>query len=85
MTWQVRCCSLKDENTCAYMAFKEFYEFKRVGHENFSEFIVKYEHLYHKLTQYTMDLPEGVQAFLLLNDANMTEENEKLARTTAGI
>ena len=31
-----------------------------------------------------MDLPEGVQAFFLLNAANMTEENEKLARTTAG-
>ena len=33
---------------------------------------------------YKMDLPEGVQAFFLLNAANMTEENEKLARTTAG-
>ena len=74
---------LKDENTCAYVAFKEFYEFKRASGENFSEFIVKYEHLYHKLTQYKMDLPKGVQAFLLLNAANMTEENEKLARTTA--
>ena len=31
-----------------------------------------------------MDLPEGVQAFFLLHAANMTEENEKLARTTAG-
>ena len=75
---------LKDENTRAYVAFKEFYEFKRASGENFSEFIVKYEHLYHKLTQYKMDLPEGVQAFFLLNAANMTEENEKLARTTAG-
>ena len=75
---------LKDENTRAYAAFKEFYEFKRASGENFSEFIIKYEHLYHKLTQYKMDLPEGVQAFFLLNAANMTEENEKLARTTAG-
>ena len=31
-----------------------------------------------------MDLPEGVQAFFLLHAANMTEDNEKLARTTAG-
>ena len=75
---------LKDENTRAYVASKEFYEFKRASGENFSEFIIKYEHLYHKLTQYKMDLPEGVQAFFLLNAANMTEENEKLARTTAG-
>ena len=75
---------LKDENTCAYVALKEFYEFKRASGENFSEFIVKYEHLYHKLTQYKMDLPEGVQAFFLLYAANMTEQNEKMARTTAG-
>ena len=58
---------LKDENTRAYVAFKEFYEFKRAIGEHFSEFIVKYEHLYHRLTQYKMDQPEGVQAFFLLN------------------
>ena len=75
---------LKDENARVYVAFKEFYEFKRASGENFSEFIVKYEHLYYKLTWYKMGLPEGVQAFFLLNAANMTEENEKLARTTAG-
>ena len=73
---------LKDENTHAYVAFKE--SFKRASGENFSEFIAKYKHLYHKLTQYKMDLTEGVQAFFSLNAANMTEENEKLARTTAG-
>ena len=33
---------LKDENTRVYVAFKEFYEFKRASGENFSEFIVKY-------------------------------------------
>ena len=75
---------LKDENTCVYVAFKEFYEFKRASGDNFGEFIVKYEHLCHKLTHYKMDLLEDVQAFFSLNAANMTEENEKLARTTAG-
>ena len=75
---------LKHENTHACVAFKEFYEFKRASVENFSKLIVKYEHLYQKLTQYKMNLPEGVQVFFLLNAANMTKENEKLARTTAG-
>ena len=75
---------LKDENTPAYVAFKEFYEFKRASGESFSEFIGKYEHLYHKLTRYKMDLPEGVQVFFLLHAANMTKENEKLAGTTEG-
>ena len=36
------------------------------------------------MTQYKIDIPEGMQAFYLLNAANMTEENEKLTRTTAG-
>ena len=36
------------------------------------------------MTRYKIDIPEGVKAFFLLNAANMTEENEKLARTTAG-
>ena len=31
-----------------------------------------------------MAFPEGEQAFFLLNAANMTEENEKLCRSTAG-
>ena len=75
---------LKDENTRAYIAFKEFYEFKRASGEHFTEFIVKYEHLYHRLFQHKMDLPEGVQAFFLLNAANVAEDNEKLARTTVG-
>ena len=31
-----------------------------------------------------MRLPEGVKAFFLLNAANVSEENEKLARATVG-
>lgn len=31
-----------------------------------------------------MKLPEGVRAFFVLNAANLSEENEKLARATVG-
>ena len=37
---------LKDENTRAYVAFKEFYEFKRAGDENFSEYILSNMNIY---------------------------------------
>ena len=44
---------LKDKNTRAYLAFKEFYAYKRSSGENYSEFIVKCEQLYHNLTNMT--------------------------------
>ena len=74
---------LKDETTQAYCAFKDFYEFRRSAGQGFAEFIVEYDQLYHKVTKYGMELPEGVQAFFLLKAANIASEYEKLARATA--
>lgn len=75
---------LKDENTRAYLAFKEFYDYKRPPGVNITEFLVHFESLYHKLGQFDVKLPEGVQAFFLLNAVNVSEENERLARATCG-
>ena len=55
---------------------------KWAGGENVRKSIVKHEHLHQKLTQYKVDLPKGAQTFFLLTATNVTEENEKLARTT---
>ena len=74
----------KDQNTRAYMAFKEFYDFKRSSGVSITDFIVRFEYLYHKLQGFDMKLPEGVKAFFLLNAANVSEDNEKLARATVG-
>ena len=73
---------LKDHSTRAYVAFKEFHEFKRSAGENFADFMIKFEQLYSKLVKYEMELPDAVQAYFLLSAANMSEDNEKLARTT---
>ena len=43
-----------------------------------------YEFLYSKLKKFNIELPEGVQAFFLLKAANVSEENERLARATCG-
>lgn len=71
-----------DENTRAFMCFKEFYSYKRQSGTTINDFMVKYEYLYQKLVKFKIELPEGVQAFFLLQAANVSEENEKLARTT---
>ena len=73
---------LKDETTRAFCAFQEFHSYKRSSGENFSDFIVKWEHLYQKIVRFDMKLPEGVKAYFLLNAANMSPEYDKLARTT---
>lgn len=66
----------------AYMSFKEFYSYKMAAGVNINEYLVRYEFLYQKLQKFGITLPKGVQAFFVLNAANVSEENEKLARTT---
>ena len=50
-----------------------------------TDFLVHYEYLYHKMGRFEIRLPEGVQAFLVLAAANVSEDNEKLARATCGV
>ena len=75
---------LKDQNTRADLAFKEFYDYRRPAGVTITDFIARFEYLYHKLKQFDMKLPEGVQAFFLLNAANISEDNKTLARATVG-
>ena len=72
---------LKDENTRAFIAFKEFYNYRRSS-ENITDFLAHFEYLYAKLTQFDMTLPQGVQAFFLLNAINVSADHAKLARAT---
>ena len=74
---------LKDVTTCAFFAFKEFYEFRWNSGDNFSDFLVEYDQRYHRVKMYGMELPEGVQAFFLLKAANLNAESEKLAHAIA--
>ena len=74
---------LKDENTRAFYAFQTFYNYRRGESETFETFIVRFERLYSKLSEYKMVLPDGVKAFFILRAANTSEENDRLVRTTA--
>ena len=75
---------LKDEDTRAFLSLimSEFYEYKRPLECSVTDFIAHYEYLYGKVVSHKMTLPEGVKAFFLLKAANVTEEQEKLARAT---
>ena len=75
---------LADANTRAYLCFKEFYSFKRASGVSVPQFLVQFEYLYSKLEQFEIKLPEGVKAFFILNALNVSEDDEKIARTTCG-
>ena len=49
---------------------------------NITDFVLEFDQLYHKLAQFDMKLPDGVFAFFLLSAANVSDENDKLARAT---
>ena len=74
----------KDKNTQTFLAFNEFYDYRRASGVHIVEFLVHFEHLYSKLLKFEIKLPEGVKAFFLLKAANVSEENERLARATCG-
>ena len=74
---------LKDEATEAYCAFRDFVEYRRSSGETFSVFFVEFEKRYREVEKHEMTLPSGVKAYFLLQAANLTSENERLARTTA--
>ena len=75
----------QDINTRAYLYFKQFYEFRRTVGMSITDFLVKYEFLYHQLSDYEVKLPTGVQAFFLLQALNVSDENERLVRATISV
>ena len=72
----------KDQNTPAHITFKELYDFKCSSGASMIDFIMKFEYLYHKFPGFDMKLQESVKAFFVINAANVSEENEKLAHAT---
>jgi hypothetical protein len=75
---------LGDENARTYQAFKAFHDYKRPSGTSITEFLIQYELYYNKLAQFNIALPQGVQSFFLLSAANVSDENERLARATCG-
>ena len=57
-------------------------EYKRKSDADVRDFLVHYDYLYGKLSEFEMVLPEGFQAFFLLKAANLSADHQKLARAT---
>ena len=74
----------KDKSKRSYIAFKEFYNFKRTAGMTIVECVTQFEKYYSEMKKFEMNLPDSVQAFMLLNASNISEDNEMLARATAG-
>ena len=73
------------EKTRTYHPFKDYVEYRRRRDQNFSSFAVAYEKIYREMKRYKLDLPTGVQAFFLLQAANVTRDLEKMVRTTVSL
>ena len=74
---------LKDTATRAYCAFKDFVEYRKSSGDTFAVFIVEFEKRYREVEKHEMTLPTGAKAYSLLQAANLTIDNERLARATA--
>ena len=51
---------MKNQNARAYLTFKKFYDYRRPAGVSITDFILRFEYLYHKLKQFDMKLTEGV-------------------------
>ena len=72
----------EDENQAAFAAYEEFENFKRPIEMNVTDFINTFDRLNNRLNSYNMYLPEGVLAYRLLKSANLSLEQEQLAKAT---
>ena len=74
---------LKDETTHAFCAFGDFVEYHRGSGESYTKFILEFEKRYREVKKYDLTLNDKVQAYFLLKAANLSDDHERLVRTTS--
>ena len=72
----------EDDKKQAINAYESFEQFRRPTEMGITEFLNAFERLINKLKKHNMTLPEGVLAYRVLKSANLTTEQEQLARAT---
>ena len=73
---------LKDECTMAYEAYEAFEKYIRPESSSISDYIIQFERLYNKAKGYKMEIHDGVLAYRLLNNANISDTHKQLIRAT---
>ena len=63
----------------AYNIYSCFINFNRHDDTDMNDYIIEYEHLYKRMEDFDMKLPDAVLAFKLLDGTNITEDDRKLA------
>jgi hypothetical protein len=71
---------LKDKDTLAYEAYKQFDMFRKVGEMSMVEYINKFDQLYNKAAEYDLTMGTGVLAYLLLKGASLSNNDIKIVR-----
>ena len=65
----------------AYDTYSKFINFSRKEDSDMNDYIIEFEHLYKKMRDFEMKLPDPVLAFKLLDGANISDDERKLALT----
>ena len=71
-----------DNNQKICATLEKFESFKRSSTMTMSAFILEFEQLHNQLKKYGCTYPDGVLAFRLMKNANMSPEHERLCRAT---
>ena len=69
----------------AYSTYSNFISFNKKDDMIMTDYILEFEHLYCKMMEYEMKLPDAVLTFNLLDGANITDDERKLALTVCSI
>lgn len=73
---------LKDECILAYESYETFESFKRPTSMSINDYVVKFESLHRNAKSHKMDIHDGVLAYRLLNNANLSEDKKQLVKAT---
>lgn len=69
---------LADKGSRQFAAFNELYNLRRNKDMEMNAFVAKFEQVYFKFSQYDMELPDAVKAFMLLASSDLGEEERRL-------
>ena len=72
---------LIDKNRRAFLAYQDFDKFRRPSAMSISDFLNMFDRKYFDFTEHGMSLPDAVLAFRLLDNANISEADFRLAMT----
>ena len=73
---------LKGEVSLAYEEYEAFEKFIRPASMTINDYIIHFERLHNKARGYKMEMHDGVLAYRLINNANISESHKQFVRAT---